>query len=65
MAGLLSSELWSLAPLAIFFLVALLRLSGKRTLSKMNAFDFVVTVAFGSTLAAMLYRTRWAMTHFS
>lgn len=35
-------------------LVALLRVSGKRTLSKYNAFDFVVTVAFGSTLATML-----------
>ena len=31
-------------------LVLILRLSGKRTLSKLNAFDFVVTVAFGSTL---------------
>src|SRR5690606_10482751 len=27
---------------------------GKRTLSKMNAFDFVVTVALGSTLATVL-----------
>jgi len=35
-------------------LVVLLRLSGKRTLSKMNAFDFVVTVALGSTLATIL-----------
>ncbi len=35
-------------------LVALLRASGKRTLSKMNAFDFVVTVALGSTLATVL-----------
>ena len=35
-------------------LVLLLRISGKRTLSKMNAFDFVVTVAFGSILASML-----------
>ena len=37
-----------------FLLVALLRISGKRTLSKMNAFDFVVTIALGSTLATML-----------
>jgi len=29
-------------------------LFGKRTLSKMNAFDLVVTVAFGSTLATVL-----------
>lgn len=35
-------------------LVLLLRLSGKRTLSKMNAFDLVITVAFGSTLASTL-----------
>jgi len=34
-------------------LVAFLRVSGKRTLSKMNAFDLVVTVAFGSTLATI------------
>jgi uncharacterized membrane protein YcaP (DUF421 family) len=37
-----------------FALVILLRISGKRTLSKMNAFDFVVTVALGSTLATVL-----------
>lgn len=34
-------------------LVLILRISGKRTLSKMNAFDFVVTVALGSTLATV------------
>jgi uncharacterized membrane protein YcaP (DUF421 family) len=40
--------------LAYVALVILLRVSGKRTLSKMNAFDFVVTVALGSTLATIL-----------
>lgn len=35
-------------------LIALLLVSGKRTLSKMNAFDFVITVAIGSTLATIL-----------
>lgn len=35
-------------------LLLLLRISGKRTLAKLNAFDFVVTVALGSTLASML-----------
>lgn len=40
--------------LAYASLVALLRVSGKRTLSKMNAFDLVVTVALGSTLATIL-----------
>lgn len=39
---------------AYIALVLLLRLSGKRTLSKMNAFDLVVTVALGSTLATIL-----------
>ena len=35
-------------------LILLLRISGKRTLSKMNAFDFVVTVALGSILATII-----------
>jgi uncharacterized membrane protein YcaP (DUF421 family) len=35
-------------------LIFWLRISGKRTLSKWNAFDFVVTVALGSTLATVL-----------
>lgn len=40
--------------LAYVSLVVFLRFSGKRTLSKMNAFDLVVTVALGSTLATVL-----------
>jgi uncharacterized membrane protein YcaP (DUF421 family) len=40
--------------LAYAGLVLLLRVSGKRTLSKMNAFDLVVTVALGSTFATVL-----------
>ena len=39
---------------AYIALVVLLRFSGKRTLSKLNAFDLVVTVALGSTLATIL-----------
>ena len=39
--------------LAYVFLVLALRISGKRTLSKMNSFDFVVTIALGSSLATM------------
>ena len=35
-------------------LIVLLRISGKRTLSKMNAFDLIVTVALGSTLGSLL-----------
>lgn len=40
-------------PLAYFSIVFILRVSGKRTLAKMNAFDFVVTIALGSILASV------------
>lgn len=42
------------APLAYGGLVLILRVSGKRMLTKLNAFDLVVTVALGSTLATIL-----------
>lgn len=42
------------ALLAYAVLILFLRVSGKRTLSKMNAFDLIVTVALGSTLATVL-----------
>lgn len=44
----------SVGAAAYVFLVATLRVSGKRTLAKLNAFDLVVTVAVGSTLATIL-----------
>ncbi|MBU1357154.1 MAG: DUF421 domain-containing protein [Gammaproteobacteria bacterium] len=44
----------ALGVLAYVGLVVMLRASGKRTLSKMNAFDLIVTVALGSTLATVL-----------
>ena len=40
--------------LAYVGLLIVLRVSGKRTLSKMNAFDLIVTVALGSTLSNIL-----------
>ncbi len=40
--------------LAYIGLVFLLRASGKRTLSKMNAFYLVITIALGSTFATVL-----------
>ena len=46
---------------AFVIMVALLRLSGKRTLAKMNAFDLVVTVALGSTLATILLTEQVAL----
>ncbi len=39
--------------LAYLCVIVFLRITGKRTLSKMNAFDFVITIALGSTLATM------------
>lgn len=49
-----TARLALIGPLAYATLVLFLRLSGKRTLAKLNAFDFVVTVAIGSTLATVL-----------
>ena len=43
--------------LSYFGVIVWLRISGKRTLSKWNSFDFVVTVAFGSILASALLST--------
>ncbi len=40
--------------LSYFGLIVWLRVSGKRTLSKWNSFDFVVTIALGSLLASVL-----------
>ncbi|WLR54223.1 DUF421 domain-containing protein [Mesobacillus subterraneus] len=47
--------------LAYSALILLLRISGKRTLSKMNAFDLIVTVALGSTLATTLLNKNIAL----
>lgn len=40
--------------LAYVCLILFLRVSGKRTLAKMNAFDLIVTVSLGSTLASII-----------
>ncbi|MFC3418413.1 DUF421 domain-containing protein [Salinicoccus hispanicus] len=40
--------------MAYLSLVIILRVSGKRTLTKMNAFDFIVTIALGSILASVI-----------
>lgn len=47
--------------LAYLGLVLFLRVSGKRTLAKLNAFDLVVTVALGSTLSAILLQESVAL----
>lgn len=43
----------ALGALAYAAMVVALRVSGKRTLAKLNAFDLVVTVALGSVLATI------------
>jgi uncharacterized membrane protein YcaP (DUF421 family) len=43
-----------IGTMAYAALVVMLRVSGKRTLGKMNAFDLVVTVALGSTFATVV-----------
>ena len=40
--------------IAYLALILMLKISGKRTLSQMKEFDFIVTVALGSTLATVL-----------
>jgi uncharacterized membrane protein YcaP (DUF421 family) len=43
-----------IGTMAYAALVVMLRVSGKRTLGKMNAFDLVVTVALGSTFTTVV-----------
>jgi uncharacterized membrane protein YcaP (DUF421 family) len=50
-----------ISVLAYAIIVFLLRVSGKRTLSKMNAFDFIVTIALGSTLATVILNKNVAL----
>lgn len=47
--------------LAYVALVVFLRISGKRTLAKLNAFDLIVTVALGSLLATVVMGTEVAL----
>ncbi|TDL83589.1 DUF421 domain-containing protein [Palleronia sediminis] len=44
----------AMALMAYTAVVAMIRVSGKRTLAKLNAFDLIVTVALGSTLASTI-----------
>ena len=48
--------------LAYVVVILFIRISGKRTLAKLNAFDLVVTVALGSTLASILLQKSIALT---
>ncbi|RZK62327.1 MAG: DUF421 domain-containing protein, partial [Pedobacter sp.] len=44
------------AVISYIVLFIFIRISGKRTLAKLNAFDFVVTVTLGSTLSSMILK---------
>ena len=48
-----------LAAIGIFWVVALIRLNGLRSLSKMTNFDFVMTIALGSLLATAAGADSW------
>jgi len=43
-----------IGTLTYFLLILFLRVTGKRALSKMNAFDLVITVALGSSFATVM-----------
>ncbi len=49
------------AAVVYFMLILSLRISGKRTLSKWNAFDFIMTVALGSILATVILSKQVAL----
>lgn len=52
-------SMYHIAMVAVVSYLALflfIRISGKRTLAKLNAFDFVVSVTLGSTLSSMILK---------
>ena len=51
-------EVIVIGTIAYIAIIIFLRVSGKRTLSKWNSFDSVVTISFGSILASALLSTK-------
>ncbi len=49
-----------LPPIAVIWLVVLIRIVGLRSLSKMTSFDFVVTIGVGSLLANAAQASTWS-----
>lgn len=47
-------RIFMMALLVYPFLIILLRTSGKRSLTKVNIFDFIITVAYGASFASIL-----------
>lgn len=54
-------ETLSVGCLAYIGIIILLRISGKRTLSKWNSFDFVVTIAFGTILGSTMLSSKTSL----
>ncbi len=50
-----------LGTLGYVWLLAVIRLTGKRTLAQLDAFDLIVSVALGSTLATVLLSSEVAL----
>lgn len=48
-----------LSAISMIWVIAVIRMIGLRTLSKMTNFDFVVTIASGSLLAGAVQATAW------
>jgi len=49
-----------LGPVALIWIVTIVRIVGLRSFSKMTAFDFVVTLATGSLLASAASASSWS-----
>lgn len=47
-------RIFAMALLVYPFLIILLRTSGKRSLTKVNIFDFIITVTYGAAFASIL-----------
>ncbi|WP_017730320.1 DUF421 domain-containing protein [Nafulsella turpanensis] len=47
-------RIFVVGTLAYIILIILLRISGKRTLAQMSGFDFVITIAIGSTFGRLI-----------
>lgn len=48
-----------LGPVGLLWVIAIVRMIGLRTFSKMTAFDFIITIATGSLLANAATATEW------
>lgn len=54
-------HLFVVGVLGYISLILILRITGNRTLSKMNSFDFIITIALGSSFASALHQKSVAL----